>query len=127
MKKRFILITIMLLIISFLMFLPCESDLYCTGPYADVIQYPFIWFMLLVPLSIFALFLNEEKHKFWLKFTGVFFIISMVLVYMMPEYGAGMLSPDRELTNWFFAGLYTFISIIYFIVQFFKSRRNRIG
>jgi hypothetical protein len=44
-------------------------------------------------------------------------------VYLMPEYDPGIVSIDRELTNWFFAGVYTFISVIYFIVQFVKKRR----
>ena len=122
MKKKTVLSFVLLLVISFLLFLPCEKDLYCTGKFSSIIQYPFVWFILSIPLSLFALTLNDQKHKFWLKFTGIFFAISMVFVFATPEYGSGIVSIDRELTNWFFAGLYSFISIIYFIIQFIKNR-----
>ncbi len=123
MKKKFILFALGLLMIVFLAFLPCDKDLYCHGYFVNSVQYPFIWFLALVPLSLFGLVLNDQKYKFWSKFTGVFFLISMIIVYMTPEYGSGIISIDRELTNWFFAGLYSFISVGYFIVQFVKSRR----
>lgn len=123
MKKLFILGNIVCLIVIFLFFLPCDSTLYCTGVMAEKLQYPFFWSLLLIPISLFALVLKDEKYKFWLKFTGIFFAGSMFLVYIMPEYDPGLVSLDRELTNWFFAGVYSFISVIYFIVQFVKSRK----
>lgn len=124
MKKKTILFVILLLVINFLLFLPCDKDLYCEGVLSKVVQYPFIWFIVLVPLSLFSLTLNDQKHKFWLKFTGIFFAISMFIVFLMPEYGTGIVSVDRELTNWFFVGIYSFISIIYFIVQFIKKPKS---
>ncbi len=125
MKKKFILLTLVLLIGSFSLFLPCDKDLYCHGYFSEVMQYPFVWFLALVPLSLFALTLKDEKYKFWIKFTGISFIIGMFFVLISPETARGiMLNPDKELVNWFFAGLYTFISIIYFIVQFIKNRRK---
>jgi len=90
---------------------------------AEKFQYLLLWNLVLIPLSIFALVLNDKKYNFWLKFTGIFFLVSMVIVYMTPEYGSGIVSIDRELTNWFFGGVYSLISIVYFIVQFFKNRK----
>lgn len=123
MKKKFIFGNIMCLIILFLFFMPCDSTLYCTGLLVEKLQYLFLWSLIFVPISLFALTLKDEKYKSWLKFTGIFFAISMFFVYLMPEYDSGIVSIDRELTNWFFAGVYTFISVIYFIVQFVKKRR----
>lgn len=124
MKIKSIILLIVLLAISLLLFLPCDKDLYCEGMLSNTIQYPFVWFIVLIPLSLLALVLNNEKHKYWLKFTGIFFVISMVLVYLMPEYDPGIVSMDRELTNWSLAGIYSFVSIIYFIRQFIKSRNK---
>lgn len=124
MKKKSILLIVLLLVVSFLLFLPCDKDLYCEGMFSKTVQYPFVWFVILVPLSLLALTLNNQKHKFWLKFTGVFFLISIFIIFLQPEYGTGVVSIDRELTNWFFAGLYSFISVVYFIVQFFKTRNK---
>lgn len=123
MKKKFILSNILCLGIVFLLSLPCHGNLVCTGEIGEKLQYPGQWFLLLVPLSLFALILKDDKYKFWLKFTGIFFAGSMFLVYLMPEYDPGLVSLDRELTNWFFAGAYSFISVIYFIVQFVKNKK----
>ncbi len=89
----------------------------------DNISHIFLWSLVFVPISFFALVLNIQKYKFWLKFTGIFFAISMAIVFLVPEYDPAMISVDRELVNWFFIGLYSLISIIYFIVQYFKNKK----
>ena len=122
MRKKFILVSIVLFIITIILSFPCDKYLSCRGSLSDYLAYPGFWFLILIPLSLLALTLNEQKHKFWLKFTGIFFAISMVLVFLTPEYGSGIVSIDRELVNWFFVGLYSFISIVYFIVQYFKKK-----
>ena len=123
MKKKFIILPICLLILTFVSSLPCDKNLTCEGRAMDILQYPGLWFLVLTPLSLLALTLNDQKHKFWLKFTGIFFVVSMFIVFLMPETAGGiMLNPDRESTNWFFVGTYTFISIIYFITQYFKKK-----
>ncbi len=121
MKKKFILIVILLFIVDMLLSLPCHDKLVCTGLLADYLAYPGLWFLFLIPISILALSLNDQKHKFWLKFTGIFFVVSMIMVFAMPENAGGMLEFDRELMNWFTFGLYSIISIIYFLVQYFKK------
>jgi len=128
MKKKFILVPIVLLLLALLFSAPCDQYLSCRGELSDVLAYPGQWFAVLIILSVFALTLNDQKHKFWLKFTGIFFAISMLLVFMMPETARGlMLNPDRESVNWFFLGLYSLISIIYFIVQLVNKNKSHSG
>lgn len=122
-KKNFIIVPVVALVSTLLLSMPCDKYLSCRGDFSDTLSYPGQWFVLLIILSLFALTLSDQKHKSWLKFTGIFFAVSMVIVFMTPEYGSGIVSIDRELTNWFFAGVYGFISIIYFIIQFVKNRR----
>jgi magnesium-transporting ATPase (P-type) len=125
MKKKFLILAILLLASVFLVSLPCDKYLSCEGKAMDTLQYPGLWFLIMIPLGLLALTLNDQKHRSWLIFTGCFFVVSIIIVFLMPETAGGiMLNPDRESTNWFFAGLYSFISIIYFIVQFFKNRKN---
>jgi hypothetical protein len=124
MKKIFVLTPFILLALVLLLSVPCDKYLSCTGSLSGVLSYPGQWFVILIPLSLFALVLKDEKHKYWLKFTGVFFVVSMILVYLMPEYDPGIVSMDRELTNWFLAGVYSFVSLIYFVVQLIKSRKS---
>lgn len=124
MKRKTILLSFLMVILGFLMMMPCDEQLSCNGPFSDYVGYPLLWSFVFIPLSILALTLNDQKHKFWLKFTGIFFVVSMIIVFIMPETARGlMLNPDRESTNWFFLGLYSLISIIYFTVQFIKSRK----
>ena len=125
MKKSFIILPIVLFVLVFVLSLPCDKQFSCSGPLSNYVNYPGLWFLVLIPLSLLALTLKDQKHKFWLKFTGIFFALSMILVFMMPENAGGiMLNPDRESANWFLVGLYVFISIIYFIVQFFNRKNN---
>lgn len=124
MKKKTILFGLSLFVLYVLFSLPCHGDLVCTGPATEYLEYPFVWFLIFIPISLLALTLNDHKHLYWLKFTSIFFGISMVLVYMTPEYGSGLVSLDRELVNWFLAGLYSFISIIYFAIHFFKKKKS---
>lgn len=128
MKKIITIVSpIFLLVLTFILSLPCDKYLTCDGKAMDILQYPGFWFLVLIPLSLLALTLNNIKHKFWLKFTIIFFVISMFIVFITPETSRGlMLNPDRESTNWFFVGLYSFISIIYFIIQFIKRIKNNL-
>ena len=104
--------------------MPCDEQLSCNGPLSNYVGYPLLWFLVFIPLTLLALTLNDQKHKFWLKFTGIFFALSMFIVFLTPEYDPGIVSVDRELINWFFVGLYSLISITYFVVQFFKNRKS---
>lgn len=124
MKKKSIFFILGVFALDVLLSLPCDKNLACDGPSSVFFQYPRLWVLLLIPLSLFALILGDQKHRFWMKFTGVFFVISMLFVYIMPEYDPGIVSLDRELTNWFFVGLYSVVSIIYFMVQFMKNRKQ---
>ena len=122
MKKKFIGITVLFFLILFALTSSYADKLFGYRV-VDNIAYIFFWSIILIPLSIFALTLNDQKHTFWLKFSGIYFAISMFIVFLTPEYGSGIVSIDRELTNWFFVGLYSFISIIYFIVA---KRTNKV-
>lgn len=124
MKKKFVLVPLVALLVVLLLSAPCDKSLTCSGDLMNILAYPGQWFVLLIPLSLFAWVLDNQKYKFWLKFTGIFFLVSMVFVTISPETARGlMLNPDKEIVNWFFLGIYTITSIIYFIVQFVKSRR----
>lgn len=124
MRKKFIILPVILLILIFVFSLPCDKSLTCEGRAMDILQYPGLWFLVLIPLSLFALTLDEKKHLFWLKFTGIFFIVSMFLVFLTPETDRGiMLNLDRETTNWFLVVAYFLISIIYITIQFFKKKK----
>ncbi len=123
MKKSVFLGVFTLLIVFIGLSFPCHGKLVCSGPAITYFSYLFLWLLVLLPLSLFSLVLSDKKHKNWLIMTGVFFVVGMFFVFMSPEYDSGIVGVDRELVNWFFAGLYSCVSVIYFIIQFIKARK----
>ncbi len=122
MKIKFIIFSIVFLIFG--LFITSDSaDRIFGTRLIDEVYHLFVWSLAFVPLGLISLILKDQNHKFWLKFTGVFFLVSMLIVFMLPEYDRGLVSVDRELANWFFVGLYSFISIIYFFTQFLKKSK----
>lgn len=122
MKKK---ITISLLAVALVLFLLTSNyfEQIFGSKVIDYLVYPFLWSLLIFIVSIFAISLNDQKHKTWLKFTGIFFVVSMFLVFRSPEYDGAIVSFDRESVNWLLASVYSIISIGYFIVQFIKNRK----
>ncbi|MFZ2150047.1 MAG: hypothetical protein WAV15_02730 [Minisyncoccia bacterium] len=123
MKKKFVGFVLVIFVLYILLALPCRGNLICTGLSITYFEHLLLWIVVLLPLSLLALTLSDQKHKFWLKLSGIFFVISISIVFLVPEYDSGIVSVDRELTNWFFVGLYSLVSIIYFIVA---KRTNKV-
>ncbi len=88
------------------------------------IGYVFYWSAVLFLVSLLASFLEEKKYKIWLYLSVTYIVLSLLVAFNVAGGNGMILSFDGKLLTWFFAGLYTFISIIYFIVQFIKNRRK---
>jgi len=91
---------------------------------AQFIGYLFYWSVALFLVSIFALVLDDKKYKWWLSITGIYVVISIFIAYATGDGNGAIISFDGKDLTLFFAGLYSIISIIYFIVQFFKNRKQ---
>lgn len=87
---------------------------------AYVVEYLFYWGLALFVLSLFAFALNNKKYKIWFLITIPFAFLSILFAY------------DTDLNDVLFSGqyvilwligLYSFFSIIYFIIQFFKNKK----
>jgi len=130
MKKIITPLPLLLLVATFLVSLPCywyDGYLGCDGKAMGILQYPGFWFLILIPISLLALFYDDNKYIIWLKSTGVFFVVSMVLVFIMPEYPRGlMLNPDRKFTNLFLVGIYSLFSVLFFISYFVNKKNEQI-
>ena len=85
---------------------------------ADFIEYIFYWSVALFILSLFAFVLNDKKYKVWFFITILFMFVFVLFAYNTGEHDA-LFSGDY--VNFWFISLYSFISIIYFIVQFIKK------
>lgn len=87
------------------------------------VGYVFYWSAILFLISLFAAFLEEKKYKMWLYLSGAYMVLSLSVAFMVAGGNGMILSFDGKLLTWFFAGLYSFISVVYFITQFVKNRR----
>jgi len=124
MKKK---TSISLLVLSILIFLGLNnySDSINYNYHIDaLIGYLFFWIFVLFIFSLFAFILNDKKYKIWLIIGIIISILSILIAYGVGDGNGAIVDIDGELITWFFAGLYSFISIIYFIVQFFKNRNK---
>lgn len=122
MKKKVVLFAILYLILSLVLITDYFNNVF-GNDFSKTISYPGLWSLSFLPLTLIGFKLNDKKYKFWAGFTVIFFTVSMFIVFSMPETAGGLfLNPDRESTNWFFAGLYSFISLVYFRVQYLKQK-----
>ncbi|MFZ2621280.1 MAG: hypothetical protein WAX85_03195 [Minisyncoccia bacterium] len=93
---------------------------------AQFVGYLFYWSVSLFIVSLFALVADNKKYKIWVLFTLIYVPISILIAYETGNDGGAIISFDGKDITLFFAGLYTLISIIYFLIQFFKNRRGAI-
>jgi len=130
MKKKTSLTFLFLSILLFLfIYVYTETNLINQSGYfnyhvSDFIGYMFFWSFTLLILSLLASKLDIYKYRIWLIISVVISIISIFIAYAIGGGNGAIISFDGEMVTWFFVGLYSFVSIIYFIVQFFKNRKN---
>jgi hypothetical protein len=116
MKKKFTILTIVLIVIMFFLFLPCDLKLNCQGNLSTKLQYPFVWVLSIFLINFFGLMLNDTNYKIWVKTSILFLLFSMLIIFITPETARGlMLNPNREIVNWLMLIIYALVSFVYII------------
>ena len=87
---------------------------------SEFFGYIFYWSVALLIISLIAMTLNNKKYKLWSSVTIFYVITSILIAYGTRDGGGGILSFDGEMITWILIGVYFFISIVYFLVQFPK-------
>ena len=100
-----------------------NSDGYFSYHVSDFVGYVSLWSITIFILSLLAFKLDIEKYKIWLKTSLVISAFSIFLAYMAGSGNGAIVDINGELVTWFFTGAYSFLSIIYFVVQFAKNRK----
>lgn len=91
---------------------------------AQFIGYIFYWSVALFIVSLFAFMIDDRKYKIWLLISGIYVIISILIAVGVGDGDSSVVSYDGKSFTWFFAGLYSLVCIIYFIVQFLKNKKQ---
>lgn len=131
MKKIISFIFLFLSVLLFLItYLYTETNLINEAGYfnyhiGDFLGYLFFWFLVLFIFSLLALKLDQVKYKIWLLLSVITAFTAVLFAYGVGGGNGAIIDIDGELVTWFFLGLYSLISIIYFTVQFFKNSTNK--
>jgi len=126
MKKKFLslMFVLSLLTLGFLYlytetnFIQSSYDYYTS----ELIAYIFWWFSALFVLGLVGLLVRDYLYKIWIGASIVVASLSLIFAYINRRGGGGILSFDGELITFIMIGLHSFISLVYFVVQYFKSR-----
>jgi hypothetical protein len=103
---------------------------YCASadtPCVDLVYDIVLTFVPIIPLFILSLItykMRDEVYRAWLRFAYVWIPLSMLLIFLAPEYSADWMFPIVKGTVAFFSSLlFAGISLILIIYKYFASRR----
>ena len=115
------------LVLSFL-YLYTETELiesYYDYYTSELIGYIFWCFSALFFLGLIGLFIRDHSYKIWIWSSVIVSTFSLIFAYINRRGSGGILSYDGELINFIFIGLYSFISLTYFRVQYLKQKESK--
>jgi hypothetical protein len=81
-------------------------------------------FPILFLLSIISFFIREQVFKLWLKFVYVWVPLSMILVFIMPDYGSPFMRINKPNTSLAMSGLFLIISLVIIISKSIKLKKT---
>lgn len=130
MKKK---VSLLLFFLSVLLFATLyaytETDLINSGGYfnyhvSDFIGYLFSWSLIIFIVSLLASKLDRTKYRMWLLLSVIYTGMSVLNSWHIGDGGGSILSFNGEMFTWFSAGLYFIISVVYFINQHIKNKKQ---
>ena len=82
----------------------------------------------IIPLFLFSLityFMRDDVYRVWARFSYIWVPISMVLIFLAPEYSSSFIYPITKGSVAFISSLlFTLISLILIIWKYFATRRS---
>ena len=98
------------------------------GQCMDLAYGAIISFLPIIPLFILALItykMRDEVYRAWLRFAYVWIPLSMLLIFLAPEYSTDWMFPVVKGTVAFFSSiLFVIISLILIVWKYVVARRN---
>ncbi|MEK9186040.1 MAG: hypothetical protein AAB885_00450 [Patescibacteria group bacterium] len=109
-----------------------QIDKFCLDPYDEILGQPLGLFSIVIfflPFSFF--FLHESIFRSWAKFAKIYLPIAAILILgsAFSNQGGGWgvgADFDSELTTWWLAGIFLFVSLIIIAVKSWKLRKDKI-
>ena len=106
------------------------TDKLCGGAqYTECMQTLHSFFVIIIPIiptfffSLLTYWMREEIYRSWFRFARWWIPLSMVLIFLAPEYSGDWMYPIEKGTVAFFTSLvFVIVSIIVIIVRYFHTR-----
>ncbi len=132
MKKKVLIVGLGSLIVFFVIYFlsqkyGCKEDLFffCKDAYSWFV-YLFSFFpMPLVFFSLITYKMHEKIFNAWLKFVYVWIPLTLVLVFLSPEYDSSMIPMTKGLVSFLMSTVFLFISLIIIIIMYFRAGNKR--
>jgi len=122
--------TVILLVLNWVgTFRLCGGQEY--GQCMDLIYAAIINFLPIIPLFLFSIItykMHDEVYQAWLRFSFVWIPLSMVLIFLSPEYSADWMYPVVKGTVAFFSSLlFIVVSLAVITWKSVATRRTKIS
>ncbi len=88
---------------------------------ANFLEQLSLWLLLVFMFSLVSFILDYKNYKIWSILTVLWIILSLFLSYKIGDGSGTIISTDGEMITWYLIGLYSIVSIFYFITQYLKK------
>ncbi len=115
------------IIFSFFIFLSAKglcSYNFCSRPHDDSLATLFLPFFSIFIISIITYKMREEVYRAWFKFARIWIPLSLVLIFITPEYSEGLVPLDRGSVSFFLSVVFLVISLVIIIYKSFKLKNK---
>ncbi|MFA5889070.1 MAG: hypothetical protein WC857_02470 [Candidatus Paceibacterota bacterium] len=123
----FCLTIISIFINPYILGLCIQSDKYCIfGSLAHSVGKPMFYFSLTwLVLSLVFLLISNLTFQRWLKFTYIWVPLTILLVFLSPEYDSSLFSMSRDVVSLFMSVLFLIISFLIILISYLKTPKNQ--
>lgn len=122
--KKYIPLLLFLVTVGYYIVLSYSKFEIYNDVFFDLLQSILLWLVSFLFLSIFSAVLSDKKYKIYLLITLVYSLITLGISYGVGDHGGWAISFSQSVVVLWYISAYSFISLIYFIVQYFKKDKN---
>lgn len=114
--QRIVLLLISFITLTLLFLTACQYNFWrCVGGNDIlVVRTAFHFFGAIFVTGFMFIFVSDSVFKKWLKFTGIWFFITTIMIILSPEYQGGWLGigPEKESVSIFMSVLFVIVSLV---------------
>ncbi|MFZ2976088.1 MAG: hypothetical protein WA055_05685 [Candidatus Moraniibacteriota bacterium] len=92
----------------------CHKNSYCFFQYAKYIDQIAFYSLFMIIISPFLFFINDKIFLKWIRFAGVWIVLSILAITITPSHSQGILSfggPSKELVSIWMGALFVILSL----------------